>query len=60
MINKDIKSIKESPSWNDYQDFVNEEIAKLEDIQKINGEIQLEANKKAVKVIRDILFLINN
>lgn len=57
---KEVKMIKECGSWSDYVNFVEEEIAKLADINKINGEIDLEAKKKAIKLIRDILYIVNN
>lgn len=60
MITKYAKMIKESSAWADYVAFVEEELTKLSDIQKIQGEVDLEARKKAIKMIRDILYIVNN
>jgi len=57
---KRIKQIKEYPGWVDYVEFVETYIKELSDIEKIQGEIQLEANKNAIKVIKEILYIINN
>ena len=55
-----MKSIKETPQWREYQELVESELVKLCDIQKIQGEVDLEARKKAVKIIKDILYIVNN
>jgi len=55
-----MKSIKETPQWKEYQELVESELVKLCDIQKIQGEVDLEARKKAVKIIKDILYIVNN
>ena len=50
-----VDALINSRGWGIFMDLVEREINTLKDIDKISGEIQLEGNKKAKKIIEKII-----